>query len=1428
MRLLIELDGLREVVDLTTFDPSSTLGELLETLRGTPATPWSGLALDGAMVDADTPLQELSLLEGSRIAHSPAAPAQQIRGWNVAVAAGTASGHAIAIPPHRGLIIGRAPQADLVLHTESASWEHCVLRLEGQGVRLTDTGSTNGTFIGGQRVAADGVLITEPTTIVIGGTALVVRPALLEPEAPAPGSLRKLTAAGTAPFNRPPKLGRTPHPDPVVPPTPKEIPEAAKFNLILVLAPILMAVVLVLVLRDLRFAMFALLSPIMAVGMYVESRRRRTKSLREEETRFTAALHELQSTLVRDAASESLRLQESTPDPSIMLRRAALPSTQLWARRAGEEECLSLLVGVGDVPWRPELDMRGVIRLDERVTAVLDQGRMLAAPITADLSDAGVIGIAGDRAGALALARALLVQASAHVGPADLTIGVFCDPGREDEWEWASWLPHTRQAAGDGGRWMAHDRRTSTTLLRTLLDGLSALPTPLLLTVLDSEALTEGRDAPARELLGTGRQVSSAALRPGETVRRVGGIVIAASTDQLPAACTTVVEVGADASCTVLHEDSTERIADAVLSGVSREAAEEAARALARFEDPELALPGAALPTVAKLPELLGAQELTPELVLRLWETQSDFVVPLGIGENGVFSVDLVHDGPHGVVAGTTGSGKSEILKALLASLVAHLTPEQLNLILVDFKGGAAFAAFERLPHTIGTISNLDEQLADRAIRALQAEMRRRQRLFAEAGEGIENLPAYLATNPTEPLPRILFIVDEFKELVKDFPDVLASLVSVAAIGRTLGIHMILATQQPAGVVSEAILTNSNLRIAARVQKADDSSSVISDGSAATISRFHRGRAYIQRGQDDLELVQTAYVSAPVRATNTQRIETRAVGTFGQIAPPDPVPPSAGQDSDLTDLDTLMESVIAANRAAGFTLPRRVWPEALDARADLAGYETDPAEAAPGSLSAPRVGGVVDGLVQAALTDDPDGQRQFASGWRLSEGNILLMGVPGSGTSTTLATLALSLAATESPADLDILALDLGSRSLAPLAGLPHTTAYVGSGPNAKEQQTRFLRHLRAELQRRRESHEPGRTMVILVDGFAALRDELQDYDGQQLLDAFYRVYADGPSVGMHFAVSTTRSKAVPAAMDEVTTQRWVFRLPDDYDYSALGIRGTQKPAPVPGRCVDTVRKLQMQVAVPARGLDAAVREAADRWSDATPKPDAIGVFPEYIPARELADGLELHGDPIRIPVGLREDTLSPAVLELYSGEHALLAGPARSGKSSLLLAIAETLQATEPVHRPLVWGIGGPRSPLAAAGLDRLASAEGEISELASALHAETGPVFLLIDDAERVDDPDQALSGLLSNPPAELTVIAAGRSTELRGMFNHWSKAVRKSRAGVLLQPDVDYDGELLGARIPRKSPVAITPGRGYLSSGGDLALVQVVGPG
>ncbi|MGI3783212.1 MAG: FtsK/SpoIIIE domain-containing protein, partial [Janthinobacterium lividum] len=721
MHLVIEVDGTRREVELARAAATATLADLVEHACSVRLSSDVPLWADARRHEAGDLVRDVALIEGSRIGRSPAEEAVALTGWAASLSAGLHAGWTVAVPTSRPLLIGRSPQADITLDSPSASWSHATVEHEGEGLRVRDAGSANGTFVRGEKVDDEGASVEDGDVVVCGGAAITVWHGTDEALAPAPGTLHNLTPAATVPFNRPPRPGLPPEPSAFEPPTRRPEPPPARFAIATIAAPLLMAVVMVVVMHNPAFAVLAILSPVLVLGTTVEQRRRRKKDVQENDDTFSRAFEAFEDDLGEAGRVERARRRDLAPDPARTLRRAALPTTTLWQRRAGAVDFLTLHAGVGNVPWEPPVDPVTVRRSGEDVGQVVDEAVLPAAPVEVELTHAGVVGIVGERADAVTVARSLLCQAATHCGPADLTIGVFCDPGHEEEWTWTGWLPHVRRLGdGSGGRWLSTERSRSESMLRTMRDGIESFPTPALLLVLDSEVLTEGRDAPARGLLGHGRPTAGALGQPRPDTQ-VSGIVIAATAEQLPAACTTVIEVGRDATGQVTRPLDRLTIRDVVLAGIALDTARSCAADLARFDDPELSVPGASLPALVRLPPLLGIDEVNAAAIRRSWSSSTRISTPLGVGENGVFGIDLVRDGPHGLVGGTTGSGKSEFLRSMIAGLAARNDPTRLTFILIDFKGGAAFKACERLPHTIGTVSNLDEQLADRALTALEA-----------------------------------------------------------------------------------------------------------------------------------------------------------------------------------------------------------------------------------------------------------------------------------------------------------------------------------------------------------------------------------------------------------------------------------------------------------------------------------------------------------------------------------------------------------------------------------------------------------------------------------------------------------------------------------------------------------------------------------
>ncbi|MBO0877116.1 MAG: hypothetical protein J2P19_27380, partial [Pseudonocardia sp.] len=499
-------------------------------------------------------------------------------------------------------------------------------------------------------------------------------------------------------------------------------------------------------------------------------------------------LQAFESGLVQERDRAWARAHDGLCDPSEVADRARAPSARLWERRLHDPDFLHLSAGLGTVGWQPPLANTYGARPPEVTEVVANYSSLERAPVLVDLSNGGVVGIAGERGAALALARSLLCQAAVHHGPADMRVMVLTEPAQTAVWDWAKWLPHTRDGgAGGATRTLAGQAEQAEELLRGLLEtGRKRRDRrfeehregPVLLMVVDAVGVTEGKNAPAR-----------AALR-GEA-GPVAGIVLAPSPERLPAMCTTVIEMlDAQGMANLTEPRLGQRVEELLVGGISVETARSCALALARFEDPEAVAPGSSLPSRVDLPSLFVEDVFDPETLAGQWRTDGQdpgLAAPIGVAEDGILTLDIVRDGPHGLVGGTTGSGKSELLRGLVAGLALRISPDYLNFVLIDYKGGSAFDECARLPHTVGLVTDLDAELGERALRCLEAELRYRERVLREAGA--DDLRAYLRQPAAArtPLPRLMVIIDEFATMAAELPEFMEALVGIAQRGRGLG-----------------------------------------------------------------------------------------------------------------------------------------------------------------------------------------------------------------------------------------------------------------------------------------------------------------------------------------------------------------------------------------------------------------------------------------------------------------------------------------------------------------------------------------------------------------------------------------------------------------------------------------------------------------
>jgi len=1051
----------------------------------------------------------------------------------------------------------------------------------------------------------------------------------------------------------------------------------------------------------------------------------------------------------------------------------------------------------------------------------------------------------------VATARFVIGQLATLQSPRYLSIVLLC--GREDDhgerdWGWARWLPHAEPTAGQScevlvgvGREQARARVAElTAVLEARLArhaGLGRWSGPRTVLVLDGARRL-------RELAGVARL-----LADGPAVG-IHAVCIEGDPAALPAECgaRAVVsgEVGGQLTVDAVGHD---RVSDAVPDGVSERWAARLSRRLSRLRD---ATPDddAGLPESIGLVDLvcrgasdpLKAGRLAAGSIAADWSRDGRRTeVPVGVGADGPLLVDLRRDGPHALVAGTTGAGKSELLQTLVASLALSNRPDELSFVLVDYKGGAAFAECAQLPHTLGMVTDLDEHLTERALASLSAEVERRERLLADVKAATLEDYQRSSEQSGSRLPRLVIVVDEFASLVEELPEFVRGLVGIAMRGRSLGVHLVLATQRPAGAVSADIRANVGLRIALRVADAADSTDVIDVPDAARIDRRTPGRAYVRRGSDAAVCFQAARVSG--RSDETRSISVRAV-SWSQLGDPPPVAaPAAARAHDWpSDLAGLVAATREAARLLGVTSPSSPWLPPLPERLSLDDLPT----------TAFRTGGLP--VIPYGLADLPErGIQEHVSLDLEHGGHLMVVGAPRTGRSTLLRTIAGSIAARVKPADIHIYGIDCGNGALLPVADLPHCGC-VANGDQV-DRVDRLLTRLQAEVseraaalalagcsdldelrRRRGPAHGPP-YLVLLLDRWEGFMSMLDDVDGGRLTDAVLRLLREGPAVGLRTVVTTDRSGLV-GRIASLVEDKLVLRLGDRSDFALAGLTSRQLPRDLPpGRAVRAGSGTEVQVAVlgtdpsgpgQVAHLRAVAEAATGPLDDTQPRPFRVAELPHRMTYAEMPR--REPSSPLWATVGVGGDECLPVGVDLdRDGPALVVAGPARSGRTSALLAIGTSLVdsgarlvvvAARPSALRTLGQTGSTTRVIDAIDLDAAAL-------LRSTLERAEGPLALLVDDAEMVVDTPvgQALEEFARSAPDSLrALVVAGTTSDLLLGYRGFVSEARRHKVGLLLSPESSLDGDLLGVRLPRSVIGRGPRGRGVLAVRGHLTSVQV----
>jgi S-DNA-T family DNA segregation ATPase FtsK/SpoIIIE len=1363
----------------------------------------------GEPIPADAPLSELALRHGDELHAGADAPASA-PALELVVAGGPDAGRRIPLPPgvHR---VGR--EAGIAVDDPSLSAHHLVLTIGADGtVRVADAGSRNGTAVEGvslaageERELADGELVQA------GRTLLAVEPReARRPEAAADGR-------GWIAFNRQPRVQRQLEPVARPFPAPPGDPQRSRLPLGASLVPLVLGFGLYALTKMPTMLFFSLLSPVMAVTTYMEDRRSGRKGFEKHGRDYRRRVAALRDELEAERREEASRRRAQAPSAAELVRRARRVEPTLWERRLDDKDFLSLRAGSADRPslLSVRLDQGGSDELRGEVEKVAAwYANVPAVPVVVDAAAAGVVGVCGPRERVDATARFLVAQAAALHSPADVAVSAALE--HPEGWEWLKWLPHAapeRLAVGP-----ARSRTLFEDLARVVGDRRAESETAY------GAAARRGRPhhvvivdeavAPERALVAG---VLQGAAEHGVTVLWLGR-----ERRDLPGESGAILELDHDsARVTVVDVRAGEETPGVSADGLSVACARELALALAPLRD-ESSGRSEAVPDRIGLLDLLDAAEVDGDWVRARWDGADGLGAVVGAAPGGPFAVDLRADGPHGLVAGTTGAGKSELLQTLIASLAVSHPPNRLTFLLVDYKGGAAFKDCVELPHTVGLVTDLDAHLTHRALQSLNAELQRRERILRDAAA--KDLSDMERRDPDDAPPSLLIVIDEFATLAKEVPDFVDGIVDVAQRGRSLGVHLLLATQRPGGVVSENIRANTNLRIALRVNDPGESSDVIGAPDASRVGRDRPGRAFARTGHGELTEFQTAYVGGTtVRATPAAPV---VVAPFDLSVLTEPRSGRGSVDEPASDLARLVAAAADAARRLGLERPPSPWLPALEA--------TLPRDELPAPES-PAV--AVLGLI-----DEPQRQAQRPLLLDLEqEGSVLAYGTSGAGKTTLLRTLALSLAERSSPADLHVYALDFATRGLQPLAALPHVGAVVGG--EDEERVERVFALLRKTLERRKAlfsqagvftlseyralaAAEPLPRIVVLLDGYAGFASAFERVNLGELVDTLPRLVADGRPLGVHFAITADRRGAVPNALGGIVPTKLVLRMADEDEFAALGVppkavRGAHLP---PGRGFlpgGTELQVAWDGGVLARGDELRAHHGALHAPGVEPLP--THVERASLPAEER----RWHAT-----LGLGDAELEPVAVDL-SHRHFLVTGPYRGGRSTALRALVEGIRTSTPGAELHL--LAPRRTPLAdlpvwtsvAEGSEACDDAALRLGELVAQPGGPPHPVLVVIDDGEELAESLGAApleNVVRRGRDLDVRIAAAAERSAAQRAFAGWLRELRKEEHGLLLAPDLDVDGDILGTRLPRRSNPVFPPGRGYVVERGSVELVQV----
>ncbi|WP_282033614.1 type VII secretion protein EssC [Metabacillus indicus] len=1237
---------------------------------------------------------------------------------------------------------------------------------------------------------------------------------------------------------------------------------------LIILPPLVMMIAMGIVALVAPRGIFIIISMVMFVMTLITStaqyfrdksttKRRQERRLRVYTQYLESKRHELQE------VSEKQRQVLSFHFPSFeqMKYMTQQLSDRIWERTPESTDFLELRIGTGSVKSSYEISLSSNDMANREVDDLLEQSQQMEkvykevrdVPVSVDLSQ-GAMGLIGKEAVIKKELHQLIGQLAFSQSYHDVRFIFIFNEKEYKTWEWMKWLPHF-QLPHAYAKGMIYNEQTRDQLLTSIYE---------ILRERDLEEKNEKtRFAPHLIFVITNQQLISDHVileyLEGEFSHLGISVIFAAEAkESLSDNIHTLVRYVNDQEGDILIQEKKAASIPFRLDSHDREGNESFARML-RTLDHQIGMTNS-IPKSVSFLEMVNVKEVDELPIEQNWltrESAKSLAVPVGLkGKEDVVELNL-HEkahGPHGLLAGTTGSGKSEFLQTYILSLAVHFHPHEVAFLLIDYKGGGMAQPFKNMPHLLGTITNIEgsKNFSARALASIKSELKRRQRLFDQYGVNHINdyTTLYKRNQAEEPLPHLFLISDEFAELKSEEPDFIRELVSAARIGRSLGVHLILATQKPGGVIDDQIWSNARFRVALKVQDASDSKEILKNADAASITIT--GRGYLQVGNNEVyELFQSAWSGAPYLEETSESEDEVAIVTDLGLQPLSNLQSAEQSKKDSeSEIEVIVDKIEALQHQMGIKKLRSPWLPPLEAR-----------------ISRHQYGAEDQHEIFIGLVDEPEKQSQTPVAYQLmDDGNVAIFGSSGYGKSHTVMLLLMSIASKLSPEEAHFYVIDYGNGTLLPLRQLPHTADYFQLDQELKID--KFMRIVRDEISRRKQLFQQQEVssikmynslsshklplMYITIDNFDLVKEEMQELEAQ--LIQFAR---DGQSLGIYMIFTATRVQSMrQSLMNSMKTKILHYLMDTTETYMAVG-KIPFAPEPVPGRAI--IKKESVffsQMFLPADGRDDyelldAIKEdismLKEKYSGAKlPRP--IPMLPaelSMVNFTQFTDGSQKTGV---IPIGLDEEHVQPVSINLAKTKHCVIIGQTQKGKTNVLKVVLNTalLQATDSigVFDSIDRGLSSYASEDKISYLDTkeqitawldaseelfkerestylTAIQQGAVNNLAFS------PVMLVVDGYARFQQSldsmlQERLSRFMKNySHLGFNVIISGNNNELTKGFDSFTTEIKQIRQALILMKKSEQT--LYTLPYSRKES-EIHPGFGYYVENGKETKIQI----